>query len=75
MYWLVFRSDDKLSVVIQPAGSLVYARLTAAIAGSAAGEFVEGHELDGTITKKIPKKVIGQLLSQPEAIKLLKRIG
>lgn len=75
MYWLVFRSGDKRSVVIQPGGSLGYARLAAAVAGLADGEFIEGHELDGTIKKKIPKRVIGQRLSQAEAARLLKRIG
>jgi hypothetical protein len=75
MYWLVFQSGGKRSVVIQAAGSLGFARLAAAIAGLADGEFIEAHELVGPITKKIPKKLIGKRLSQAEAAKLLKRIG
>ena len=46
LYWLVYRHNNQISVVIEPAHSLIYARLRASIAGLDEGEFTEGHELD-----------------------------
>jgi hypothetical protein len=44
-YWLVYRYNNQISVVIEPAHSLIYARLRAAIDGLDEGELTEGHEL------------------------------
>ena len=46
LFWLVYRHNNQISVVIEPAHSLIYARLRAAIDGLDEGEFTEGHELD-----------------------------
>ncbi len=42
LFWLVYRNDDDVGVSIQPALSLIYARMRAALAGMY-GEFQEGH--------------------------------
>jgi hypothetical protein len=39
------------------------------------GEFQEGRELDEKMTKKVPKKMIGRVLSRKEAAALLKNLG
>ena len=46
LYWLCYRHKDQVSVVIEPASSLIDARMRAALAGLDEGEFTEGHELD-----------------------------
>jgi hypothetical protein len=45
LYWLCYRHNNQISVVIDPASSLIHARMRAAIANLAEGEFTEGHEL------------------------------
>jgi hypothetical protein len=67
LYWLCYRHNNQISVVIEPAYSLIYARLRASIDGLDQGEFTEGHELPGKW--KVPKAMIGQRLSQVEANK------
>ena len=57
LYWLCYRHDDQIAVVIEQAASLVHARMKAAIAGLDEGEFTEGHELPGKW--KVPKAMIG----------------
>jgi hypothetical protein len=73
LYWLCYRHDNSISVVIEPAHSLVYARLRASIDGLAEGEFTEGHELPGKW--KVAKEMIGRRLSQEEAKRLLAKLG
>jgi len=46
LYWLVYRHGNQISVVIEPAPSLIHARLRSAIDELDEGEFTEGHELD-----------------------------
>jgi hypothetical protein len=46
LYWLVYRHNNQISVVIEPAHSLIHARLRASIDGLDEGEFTEGHELE-----------------------------
>lgn len=72
LFWLVYR--DPVSVVIQPAHTLMAARLGAAVAG-APPVFAEGHQLDRRMAGKIPKDCIGRVLSQREAQELLKRLA
>jgi hypothetical protein len=69
LYWLVYRHNNQISVVIEPAHSLIYARLRATIDGLDQGEFTEGHELDRKW--KVAKEMIGRRLSQEEAKRLL----
>jgi hypothetical protein len=74
LFWLVYKSGRDLTVVIQPGGSLGFARLKAAVAGIE-GEFQEGHELDAKTAKKVPKGMIGRVLTRKEAAALLKRLA
>jgi hypothetical protein len=39
------------------------------------GAFQEGHELDDKTAKKVPKDMIGRLLSRKEATALLRKLG
>jgi hypothetical protein len=73
LFWLVFQAKD-ISVFIQPAGGLIEARMRAMLA-KVPGEFQEGHELDDKIAKKVPKGMIGRVLSPKEATALLKKLG
>ena len=58
-----------MSVVIEPAHSLIHARLRSAIDGLDQGEFTEGHELPDKW--KVAKQMIGRRLTQAEAKRLL----
>ncbi len=71
LYWLVYRHNNQISVVIEPGASPIHARMRAALADLDQGEFTEGHELDRKTTKQVPKELIGRRLSQAEAKKLL----
>jgi hypothetical protein len=73
LFWLVFKADD-ISVTIQPAGHIIEARMRAMLA-NAPGEFQEGHELDDKTAKKVPKRMIGRVLSRKEATALLTKLG
>jgi len=73
LYWLCYRRNNSISVIIEPAHSLIHARLRSAIDGLDEGEFTEGHELLGRW--KMPKAMIGRRLSQDEAKKLLAEFG
>jgi hypothetical protein len=67
LYWLCYATTTA-SVVIEPAHSLIYARLRASLDGLDEGEFTEGHELP---RKWKVAKMVGRRLSQEEAKKLL----
>src|SRR6516165_8242163 len=69
LYWLVYRHNNQISVVIEPAHSLIHARLRASLDGLDEGEFTEGHELDRKW--RVPKEMVGRRLSQEEAKRLL----
>jgi hypothetical protein len=73
LFWLVFKNGKDITLFIQPGGSLIYARMKAAIAGVDGG-FQEGHELDADMARKIPKAQIGTPLNQKQATALLKRL-
>ena len=47
LYWLVYRHNNSISVVIEPGASLIHARMRAALGNLDEGEFTEGHELPG----------------------------
>ena len=65
LYWLVYRDNNQISVVIEPGASLIHARLRASLAGLDEGEFTEGHELDRKW--KVAKEMVGRRLSQATA--------
>jgi hypothetical protein len=69
LYWLVYRHNNQISVVIEPGASIIHARLRASLAELDQGEFIEGHELDGKW--RVPKEMVGRRLSQEEAKRLL----
>lgn len=73
LFWLVFKRGDEVAVFIQPAGSLVMARMHASLAGIE-GELQEGYELDAKMAKRMPKAQIGKILSRTQAAALLKRL-
>jgi hypothetical protein len=74
LYWLCHRHNNHISVVIEPAPSLIHARMRASLAGLDEGTFTEGHELDRRTEKQVPKAMIGRRLSQQEAKRLLARL-
>jgi hypothetical protein len=73
MWWLVFRHNGNVVVSIQPAYSLIGARLRARLA-DIEGEFVEGHQFDAAMAKKVPTDMIGRALIRKEAEELLQRL-
>jgi hypothetical protein len=73
LYWLCYRHNNQVSIVIEPAHSLIAARLRAAIDGLDKGEFTEGHELDRKW--KIAKEMVGRRLTQAEAKRLLTKFS
>jgi hypothetical protein len=65
LYWLCYRHNNQISVVIEPGASLIHARMRAALANLDEGAFTEGHEL---VRKwRVPKEKVGRRLSQKEA--------
>src|SRR5262245_16731777 len=42
-YWLCYRNNNQISVVIEPGASIIHARMRAALAELDEGEFTEGH--------------------------------
>jgi hypothetical protein len=74
LFWLCYRHNNQVSVVIQLGASIIYARMRAAFVGLEEGTFTEGHELDGKSEKQVPKAMIGRRLSQEEAKGLLTKL-
>ena len=72
LYWLCYRHNNQISVVIEPGASPIHARMRASLDGLDEGEFTEGHELDRKW--QVPKAMIGRRLSQQEAKRLLGKI-
>jgi hypothetical protein len=70
LFWLTYRrSNELLGVVIVSAGSLLEARMLAAIDGvDDRADFSEGHELRA---KDVPHHVIGRMLPPDEAHRLI----
>lgn len=54
LFWIVQEIEGERRVFIQEAGSLIFARLRAAIAGLG-GKFVEAHVLDDKRAQRVPK--------------------
>jgi len=71
LYWLSYHHQGRVDVVIQPALSLMHARLQAALANLDDGKFGEGHQIDPKIEKRVPMKMIGTRMTTEEAVKLL----
>jgi hypothetical protein len=45
LYWLCYRHNNTVSIVIEPAHSLIHARMRAALDGLDKGEFAEATSL------------------------------
>ena len=58
LYWLCYRHNNQISVVIEPGASLIHARMRASLDGLDEGTFTEGHELDRKW--RVPKAMIGR---------------
>ena len=71
LYWLCYRHNNQISVVIEPGASPIHARMRTALA-EGEGDFTEGHELDRKW--HVPKAMIGRRLSQEEAKRLLAKL-
>jgi len=74
LFWIVHEQDSKRRFLIEEGSTLIFARLNAAIAGFE-GDFVEGHKLDAARAKMVPKKMIGHVLTEMEALTLLDRMA
>jgi hypothetical protein len=77
VFWLTYcdPSGHVLGVAIQDSGSLVHARLRAAISEADRGaRLCQGHELDPVTAKLVPAAAIGRMLKPNEATKLLRKI-
>ena len=72
LYWLCYRHNNQISVVIEPGASPIHARMRTALAGVGEGDFTEGHELDRKW--QVPKAMIGRRLSQEKAKRLLAKL-
>jgi hypothetical protein len=75
LFWLVFQHETTVCVVIQPAHSLIAARLRVAVAHDLIESFREGHELDPKTAKKVPKNYVGKPLSATQAKNLLAKLA
>ena len=73
LYWLVYRHNNQISVVIEPGASLIHARMRASLDELDQGDFTEGHEIAGKW--KVAKEMIGRRLSQEEAKRLLAKFS
>ena len=74
LFWMVHEIDGERRVSIQEGSTLNFARLDAVIAG-VEGVFVGGRMLDERYAKKVPKNMIGRLLTDREVSALLDRIS
>ena len=75
LVWVTKINDDgETTYFLQEASTQLYASLRASIAGQK-GKPVESIELDAKTARKVPKKMIGRVLSQSEAEALLARFG
>ena len=72
LYWLCYRHNNQISVVIEPGASIIHARMRAALTNMNEGTFTEGHELDRKW--RVPKPMVGRRLSQEEAKRLLAKL-
>jgi hypothetical protein len=72
LYWLCYRHNNQIRVVIEPGASLIHARMSAGLGGIDQSEFTEGHALPSEW--QVPKAMIGRRLSQDEAKRLLCQI-
>ena len=73
LFRIVHEIDGERRIFIVQAGALITARIKASIAGFD-GTFVEAHALDKPTAAKVPRKMIGRVLTATEAEALLDRL-
>lgn len=72
-WWLTYRRDRQVRVIIYPGTSLSHARLSVSIAGlDEEAEFIEGHELDEGRAKLVPKSYLRRPLPVGMAERVLR---
>ena len=74
LFWIAKTHEGKQTYFIQEGATALFASLRASIAGQV-GNFEEAIELDAKTARKVPRKMIGRVLSQSEAEALLARIS
>lgn len=74
LFFIIHRIEGKERIWLQEASYGIFARMKAALAGLK-GDYVAIGDVDDKTARKVPKKMIGRLLSQDEAGELLKRMG
>lgn len=73
LYWIASRVDGVQRYLLQEATTPLYAALRASIAGFPCAP-PDVIALDAGTARKVPKKMIGRVLSQREAEALLKKL-
>jgi hypothetical protein len=71
MFWLAYDKGGRRYIVIEPASTLIFARMLAAMKDLENGTFIGGFALDNTVAKYVPKDMTGGVLSLSEAEELL----
>jgi hypothetical protein len=61
--------------MVKDAASVIRPLQLRAMLAKVPGDFQEGHELDDKTAKKVPKAMIGRVLSCKEATALLRKLG
>jgi hypothetical protein len=75
LFWLVFDTDDGRVIVLQPASTLIFARMSALVNRLVEGKFVEGFELEQAHIKRVPKRLVGKAITASQAEGLLRRLS
>lgn len=74
LYWIVREHEGVRTFFIQQGYTPTDAFLKSAIAGHEGGKPVEYHELDVKTGRKVPKRMIGRVLTQDEAQAVLGKL-
>jgi hypothetical protein len=74
LWWLVFETNGVRCVWIEEASDLLQARTKAASAGQPMDTFVEGHQLDRLVAKKLTEDLIDRRIAVDEAYRQLGKL-
>jgi len=73
LFWIVHEINGKRYVFLGEGSALTFARLRATMVGLDRG-FVEAHALDALRARKVPRRLIGRVLTPHTASRLLDRM-